>query len=100
MKKEQIQTRNRKTNNKIKKSITPKSELIQPKLEHSQIAHSLIPDASCSLDLGMAPFLNGAHFFGMPAAGFQQPGAYADLDPSCHYGQQQGAPQNPHYNQQ
>jgi hypothetical protein len=46
----------------------------------------------------MTPFLNGAHFFGMPAAGFQQPSAYAaDLDPSCHYGQQ--APQNNHYSQ-
>ncbi|KAI6176011.1 hypothetical protein M3Y97_00752600 [Aphelenchoides bicaudatus] len=90
MKKEQIQTRNRKTNNKIKKSGMTKVDLLQPKLEHSQLAQPLVgADASCALDLGMTPFLNGTHFFG-----FQQP-TYAD--PSCHYGQQQ-AP-NPHYSQ-
>lgn len=85
MKKEQIQTRNRKTNNKVKKSGITKNELLHPKIEHQQLSQQ---DA-CSL--GMAPFLHG-HFFNVPG-GFQQPATYASIDP-CHYTQQQP---NSHY---
>lgn len=97
MKKESIQTRNRKTNNKVKKS-NHKADNLHPKLEHSHTIQPLAlasgnADANCTLDFsGMGPFLNNANFFGMPANLNPQANDYTEILP-CHYSQSH----NPHY---
>jgi hypothetical protein len=83
MKKESIQTRNRKTNTKTKKSSSKSHELLHPKLEGIHPSQSLAlngnSDLNSTLDFGMNSFFTNGNFLTMP-------NGYPDLD-QCHYQQ-------------